>query len=119
VLDAILSLEGRIAMENWTPEDLVWAKEIASAVWRGAEVLDDRAMFILSLRFGLAGNGEHTYKEIAEICGRSIERVRQTCLIALRRLSRKDIIRAAGDDVGCEIPPRKEFVRLSECDNPW
>lgn len=45
-----------------------------------------RAVKVLEMRFGLNGNGEHTYEEVGKAFGVTRERIRQIEIKALRRL---------------------------------
>lgn len=48
--------------------------------------LKDREQFVIKLRFGLDGIGEHTFEEIAELIDRNRERVRQISIEARNKL---------------------------------
>lgn len=77
-----LSLEGDD--DPYTPEleDISLSDGLAEAMDR----LSDREQLVVSLRFGIGVDGEHTLAEVAKVLGVSLERVRQIQVRALRKM---------------------------------
>ncbi len=77
-----LSLEGDD--DPYTPEleDVSLSEGLAEAMNR----LNERERFVVSLRFGINTDREHTLAEVAEVLGVSLERVRQIQVRALGKM---------------------------------
>ena len=54
--------------------------------------LNKREAMVIAMRFGLAGNTDHTLEEVGKQLGVTRERVRQIEAKALRKLRRNDIL---------------------------
>ena len=77
-----LSLEGD--NDPYTPEleDISLSEGLTEAM----DHLSDREQLVVSLRFGIGVDGEHTLAEVAKVLGVSLERVRQIQVRALRKM---------------------------------
>ncbi|MEW6666721.1 MAG: sigma-70 family RNA polymerase sigma factor [Thermodesulfobacteriota bacterium] len=75
------------------PEDLLLSREQINQILKCLRELNEREQYALGRRFGLFGESELTYEEIAQRLGVSRERVRQIESKALRRL-RARVMRA-------------------------
>lgn len=61
-------------------------RDLKTAMKATLKTLSEREEKVLTLRFGLDGNGERTLDEIADILHRSKERVRQILMKAFRKM---------------------------------
>lgn len=64
-------------------------------LWRGLHQLTDKQRFVIDLRYGLGGHGEHTEQEVAVMMGISqqgVSRLEQRALEALQRVVESDPI---------------------------
>ena len=70
-----------------SPEDVAIESEKTDILYDAiTKVLGPREIAIMTLRYGLQGNGMHTLQEIGTIYGVTRERVRQIELHAVRKL---------------------------------
>ena len=97
-LDAPLSEDGELALGDLIRDSDPGAEEVAevedrrAAVAQALAVLEERERDVLSLRYGLDGNGrERTLEEVGRVLGLTRERIRQIENKALRRLRHEDI----------------------------
>jgi superfamily II DNA or RNA helicase len=81
-----LTLGGRLEKKWNSPEDFVMSCEDYSRLWRLISDLKPREQAILVKRFGLDGNGMHTYSELGYIHNLSVERMRQITVKAMRKI---------------------------------
>lgn len=79
---------GAIPALPMSPQEAEWRLELKEAVNKAIQSaqLTPRKRQILEMRFGLNGEEEHTYEEVAEVFGVTRERIRQIEASALRRL---------------------------------
>lgn len=77
-----LSLEGDD--DPYTPE--IEDVSLSEGLSQAMERLSDRERFVVSMRFGIGTDREHTLAEVAELLGVSLERVRQIQVRALHKM---------------------------------
>jgi len=100
-IDAPIGLQGDanlgalLGAAGPSTEDEADATFRADAVRCAVAKLPDRERDVIALRFGLVGPGEASLDEIAVRLGISRERVRQTEIVALRRLGADSDLRTA------------------------
>lgn len=111
------TLSDIIGDENSTsPSDEISNQDMQDTVATTLHVLDDREMKIISLRFGLDGNREHTLEEVGQHFKVTRERIRQLQNIALEKL-RKTIVqkdKGTAPAVLGERTPRKSCSLYAE-----
>lgn len=101
VAEIDMSPQDIAAVVDWgsadTPEESLIDDEKQAALKSALLTLPPREQRVLSLRFGLDENGEHTLDDTAELFGLSRERIRQIERRAIRKLSRPQTARHLSD----------------------
>lgn len=98
-----VSFEGVRAMLEHQPsellalEDVVARDQIPGLITQALEHLTVRQRLVLTKRFGLQEEEEHTLEQVAEVLGVTRERVRQIEAKALRRMRNPSVSAALGD----------------------
>ena len=77
-----------------SPDEILSTKQLQARVNRHLECLNAREATIIRLRFGLAGNEEHTLEEIGQMFNVTRERIRQIEAKALLKLKHPGRIKA-------------------------
>lgn len=82
----VLKLEGVIYEDIETPEQNQTKKELVAKVKEALQYLTPREINVLSMRFGLNSQREHTLNEVAKHFRVTVERIRQIEAKALRKM---------------------------------
>jgi RNA polymerase primary sigma factor len=88
------TLKDFIAVDMEDPVDAIDRERLADDINRTlADILSPRECTVISMRYGLAGQEEHTLQEIAAKLEKSRERIRQIESAAMKKLKESDSLK--------------------------